>query len=736
MNENTARIRTCGTALLAAMALIVGSFSAAGSVAADPTAAPDAGAALLLRPWSGPYGGLPPLDVATPAAIEAAFRLAIESKRAEIRVIESNPARPTFANTIEALEDSGRALQRLKVVLGIYSANMGTGDMPEVAKRLAPLQPKLDDEVAHSAALFARIDAVYAARQSSRLDPEQRRLVETVRDRFLRDGAGLAADAKTHLEAINERLAALQAKFGQNLQFDESSQLVLLEDEASLAGLSDSARAAAAAAATAKGRSGSGAVLNTRPAVWAFLQTSTRRDLREKVWRMWTNRGDTAGEHDNKPVIAEVLKLRGEKARLLGYPDFARMTTSNRMARTPETVLTLLNDVWSRVLGPTQSLLADLQKIADEQGPHVELEPWDRLFYTEALRRQRFGFDSEAVKPYFELNSILKAMFWAAGRVYQLSFRELTGIPVHHPDVRVFEVSRGGQPVGVMYFDLFRRAGKGRGSWSTGYRSAESFRGRVLPIAAVISSVEHPTGGGPALLTFDEANVWFHEFGHTLHMLSSRARYPSLDSTAVAWDFIEVPALLNERWFHDPELLRRFARHYKTGEPIPETLLAQVAASQKFERVFSLNLDYLAPAIVDMKMHLLADGRDIDAVALENQTLAELGMPRAWDEIMRVPHSAHVFSFEYAAGVYGYLWADVIAADVAESFTSSPGGLYDPAAVDRWRKELLSVGNTVPIDQAFRSFRGRDPDPRALLRRFDLDEPPARSATTATGAQH
>lgn len=676
---------------------------------------------VLLRPWGGPYGGLPPFDQAAPESIEIAYRMAIESKRAEVNAIASNPAPPTFENTIAALEDSGRPLQRIKTVFGAYSANMSTGSMPAVAERLAPLLPKLEGEILHNEALFARINEVYAKREKSALTIEQQRLTQVIRERFLRGGAGLAPAAKQQLERIDERLATVQNQFGQNLLADESTQAVFLDNEASLDGLDESARAAASAAATAKGRSGGWAIPNARPAVWGFLTHSTRRDLREKVWRMWTMRGDHPGERDNKPVVAEILRLRGERARLLGYPDYAHMAIADHMARTPDAAMALLQDVWKRVMGPTRALVAQLQKIADADGANFKLAPWDRLYYTEKLRRERFGFDSEAVKPYLALDSVLNAMFWAAGRVHELSFKEIHGAPVYQADVRAFEVSRAGEPIGVLYFDLLQRPGKGRGSWSTEYRTAESFRGRVLPIATVISSVARPADGGPVLLTWSEAGTWFHEFGHVLHMLSSRARYPSLDSLAVPWDFVEAPALLNERWFRDRELLSRFARHYKTGEAIPITLLEEIERAERFERVFTLNLDYLAPAIVDLKMHLLANGREIDAVKLEKQVLTDLGMPEAWDEIMRIPNNVHSFSSsEYAAGIYGYLWADGIAADVAEAFTGAPGGLYDQEIATRWRNTLLSVGDTVPIEDAFRNFRGRDPSPAALLKRFDL----------------
>lgn len=391
--------------------------------------------------------------------------------------------------------------------------------------------------------------------------------------------------------------------------------------------------------------------------------------------------------------------------------------------------MALLQDVWGRVIGPTRKLVADLQQIATAEGADFQLAPWDRLYYSEKLRRARFGLDSEAVKPYLQLDSVVQAMFWAAGRVHGLTYKEIPGAPVHHPDVRAYEVSRAGEPVAVLYLDLYARPGKSRGSWATEYRTAESFRGKVLPVVAFNSNAERPADGSPPLLAWEVANVFFHEFGHTLHTLSATTRYPSLGSLSVPWDFVEVPSLLNERWLYDRELLQRFARHYRTNAPIPLELVEKIERAAKFDRIFSLNLDYLAPAIVDMKLHLLADGRDIDAVALENQVLAELGMPSAWDEIMRVPHNAHAFSFQYAAGVYTYLWSDVIAADIAAAFEQSPGGLYDAATAERWRRTLLSAGNSVPIEQAFRDFRGRDPDPDALLRRFGLEPRSARPTT-------
>ena len=713
-------MRQC--ALIAAVVvLLAASASHPQSVGTTPRASPQAAAPQsVLERWDGPYGGLPPFDRATPASIGPAFRDALARKRADIRAITDNPAAPTFENTVAALEDAGRSLKQVDTVLRTLASTVATPELREVERTLSPLASALEDEIAHDPRLFARIDAVFARRTTSGLSAEQQRLTEVIHDRFLRRGAALSDAAKARLSQINSRIAVLQGQFTQNLMADQDSQAVFLDDEVSLEGLSPAQRAAASAAATAKGRPGKWAIPNSRPAVWPFLTNSTRRDLREQVWRMWTTRGDHAGEHDNKPVINEILKLRGEKARLLGYPSFAHLATADRMAGTPATAIAQLESVWNRVIGPTRSLIADLQAIADSEGARFPLAPWDRLYYTEKLRRSRFGFDSEAAKPYLRADSVLQGVFWAAGRVHGLTFKPLPSAPVCHPDIQVFEVSRGDVVVGLLWVDLYARPGKMPGSWSGEYRVAESFRGRVVPIAALYSNVQRPADGSPALLPWEVANVLFHEMGHVLHMLGYAGSYPSLDSVTVPWDFVEVPSLLNERWVFDREMLQRFARHFKTNEPIPTELVDKIERAVRFDRVFSLNLDYLAPALVDMKMHLLADGRDVDAVKVEDAIMAELGMPSAWDVIMRVPHSVHSFSDEYAAGVYCYLWADVMAADIASAFETAPGGFYDAATAERWRKTILSSGNTVPVERAFRAFRGRDPDPDALLRRFGL----------------
>lgn len=676
----------------------------------------------LLAPWSGPCGGLPPLAGVPPALLEEAVRTAIEMKRAEVRSIASNPAPATFENTAEALEDCGRALNRVLCLHRVHANSLSLGDMPAVAQRVAPLLAALDDDIAHDESLFNRLNAVWNQRGQAGLTSEQQRLLDVLRTRMQRRGAGLPLDAKRRLAEINASLAALSSQYNQNLIHEAGRQAVFIEDESGLDGLPYALRQAAAAAATEKGRPGIWAIPNARGSVWPFLTLATRRDLREQVWRMWTQRGDNPGAYDNKPIAAQILQLRGELARLMGCPSYAHFALADRMARTPETALALLERTWRSVKPAAQAQIADYQAIADREGAGIRLAPWDRQFYAEKLRRQRFGLDGDAVKAHLPLEAVLQAMFWAAGRVHGLTFKPLADAPLIHPSVRVYEVSRGDEPVGVLYFDLFNRPGKAHGSYQMQYREAENFRGRVLPISAVYSTFPPPPEGQPALLPWEYANVFFHEFGHALHMLHCTSAYASLGSQHVAWDFVELPALINERWLRDPELLARFARHHVTGEPMPADLIDRIQQGLKYDRIFSLNPDFLLPAIVDMRLHLLADGSGarIDPVQVENDTLAELGMPEAWDLIMRVTHNFHLFIGAYAAGLYSYLWADVMAADAVETFERAAGGIYDAATSRVWIDKVLSVGHRVPADEAFRQFAGHDPDPTPLQRRFGL----------------
>lgn len=676
----------------------------------------------LLAPWTGPCGGTPPFDVAEPASIESAYRVAIARKREEVAAIASDPAPPTFENTIAALEDAGCALRRVDTLFRVFSSTRNTGEMREVETRLKPLLPALEDEIAHDDALFARIRAVDESGEQAGLTPEEIRLTRVVRDRLSRRGAGLGPLEKARLAQISGRIAELSAAFSQNLLADEEGQAIPIDDEADLEGLDEELRGALAAAAVSRGLSARWAVPNTRAHVMPVLISSARREVRERVWRMWVSRGGNPGAHDNRPVVAEILRLRGEKARLLGFPSYAHLATADRMAGTPENALALVKRVRDGVVGPARDRLAGMQALADADGGGP-IAPWDRRFYAKRLRRERLDLDEGEVSAYLPAESICRGAFQAAGRLHGLDFEEVHDVPVCHPDVRVFAVRRGKESIGLLWLDLFARDGKVSGGWMDEYRAAESFCGRVLPLVSINMNVARPAAGATALLSWWDALTLFHELGHALHMLCSEARFPSLGSFTVAPDVLELPSILNERWLTTVEVLERFARHHRTGEPMPRRLVERIEEARVFDppEGATASLGYLATAVVDLAVHLAADGGEVDPVAVEEKALAELGLPPAAEPLHRVPHLRHAFAgiYEdrYAGGYYCYLQADVLASDAAEAFEEG-GGLYDAATAERYRRTVLAVGNGVPAAEAFRSFRGRDPEPEALTRRF------------------
>ena len=674
----------------------------------------------LTTAWPGPYGGVPPVDMATPDKMERAFNRAIREKRAELDAITATQAAPTFENTILPLEASGLALARIQQLFGIFATTATNPEIAAVQARVAPVTAALADEPAHNPKLFERVKAIYEGLPDSAPDADGRRLVEVHYEDMLRRGAALSPGEKARLKAINAELAAAITRFGQNANRDEAQLVVFVASAEDLAGLPPAQLAAAKAAAEARDRPEAWAIPISRPTVWPVLINVHDRDLREQVWRKWVTRGGNDGELDNAPVMTEILRLRGEKATLLGYPNFAAYQTSARMVGSPDVAMKMMLDTWQALLEPTEESIAEMQAIADAEGADFELQAWDKLYYEGKLKAERYDFDAAQILPYFSLDNIVAGMTWAATQVYGFEFREVTDLAVVSPDIRVFEVHRDDQLVGVIWMDLFARAGKGPSSWAAEYRTAEDFRGRQMPLVVLHSAAQKPADGGPVLVDWPRANVIFHEFGHTLQTLSNATRYPSLGVLHVPWDFIEVPSLLNERWMMTDEVIDRFLVHHETGEPMPAALRQSLIDSLNYDRVFSATLNFLAGAIVDMRLHLLADGQEIDAEAVEAQVIAELGMPQAIDLILYVPHAFHTFSPQYAAGVYTYLWSDVLAANIAEEFQAAPGGFYDAGVAERYRSTILDIGNTRPVDESFREFKGGEPDPAAFLRRFGI----------------
>ena len=672
----------------------------------------------LLAPWTGPHGGHPPFDRIQATEIEPALKRAMDAFRAEIAAIAGRKDAPTFDSVIGAMEDAGRGFARANIVFGIFASTMSDAKMQAVEQRLAPVLAAFDDEITQNAALFARIKAVHDA--PGKLEPDQKRLLDVYYRNFSRRGAALGKPQKARLGEINQRLASLFTKFSQNELHDEEHRMLPLSSEADLAGLPESLRAAMHSAAEAheKGKKGGKAgwlVTNTRSSVEPFLTYATRRDLREKAWRMWASRGDQAGAHDNKPVITEILSLRAERAKLLGHANHAAWIIDDNMARTPEAARSLMMKVWKAAAARAREEVADMQRLADAEQAGHKIEPWDYRFYAEKVRKARYDLDEDEVKAYLQLDRLREAMFWAAGQLYGLAFTQVKDVPVYHPDVTVYEVTRGGQHVGLWFFDPYARPGKRSGAWMNEYRTQERFKGVIAPIVSNNSNFVKGKAGEPVLISWTDAQTMFHEFGHALHGLLSNVRYPSLAGTNVKRDFVEFPSQLNEHWLRTPEVLGRFALHYKTGKPIPAALLAKIEKAKHFNEGFR-TVEYLASAIYDLEIHTAPADKPIDPAAFEARVMKQIDCPREITMRHRPTHFGHIFSGDgYSAGYYAYIWADTLTADAAEAF-SAAGSFYDKGTARRLHDAIMSAGNSTSPEKAFQLFRGRDVDTDALMR--------------------
>jgi peptidyl-dipeptidase Dcp len=672
----------------------------------------------LLAEWKGPYGGVPPFDRVKVEDFKPALEIAMAENLEEIRRIAENPDAPTFENTIVALERSGQKLNRVLTIFGIWGSNLSSPDFQKVEEEMSPKLAALSDQITQNSALFRRIEAVYESPALKKLSPEQQRLAWLHYTNFVRAGAKLGPEEKKRLSEINQKLAVLFTKFGQNLLAEEGGQYVVLESESDLAGLPQSLRDSYASAAAAKKLTNAlGVVLNTRSSVEPFLTYSDRRDLRKKVFEMFINRGDNGNEYDNNAIITEILQLRYERARLLGYQTHAHWRLENAMAKTPERAMELMETVWPAAVARVREEVSDMQALADKEGANIKIEPWDYRYYAEKVRKAKYDLDQSEVKQYLQLDKIREAMFFVAGELFNFNFKQVSGIPVFHPDVTVWEVTdkTTGRHIGLWYFDPYAREGKSSGAWMNAYREQQRMNGEVTTIVSNNSNFIKGKEGEPVLISWDDANTMFHEFGHALHGLSSNVTYPSLSGTNVARDYVEFPSQLLEHWLSTPEVLQRFAVHYKTGKPIPQSLVDKIKRAANFNQGFATT-EYLASALVDMKLHL-AGGQKIDPDKFERETLAALGMPGEIVMRHRTPQFGHVFSGDgYSAGYYSYLWSDVITADAFEAFLEGKGP-YDKDVAARLVKNIFSVGNTIDPAEAYRRFRGRDPRVEALMKK-------------------
>jgi peptidyl-dipeptidase Dcp len=679
----------------------------------------------LLAKWTGPYGGVAPFDKIKPEHFKPAITASMAEYRRDIDAIASRPDAPTFENTIAALEDAGRTHRALETSYGIWTSNLSDPEIQALERDMAPKLAAFEDEITQNEPLFKRIAAVYSSPEKAKLSPEQQRLTWVYYTRFVRAGAKLDGAAKKRMAEMNQRLATLFTEFSQNVLADEESYTVVLESEADLAGLPESIRAAAAAAAEAKGQKGKWIITNTRSAVEPFLTYADRRDLREKVWKNFVNRGDNGGARDNNKRISEILKVRAERAKLLGYETHAHWRVEDSMAKTPQRAMELMEAVWKPAVARVREEVADMQALANKSGAKLTIEPWDYRYYAEKVRKAKYDLDQNDVKPYLQLEKLREGMFWVAGELFGFSFTPVTDVPVFHPDVRVWEVKdkTSGKHVGLWYFDPYARPGKRSGAWMALYRSQERFRGEVSSVVSNNSNFLKGKPGEPVLISWSDAETLFHEFGHALHGLSSNITYPKLSINTVVADFVEFPSQLLEHWLSTPEVLNKFALHYKTGEPLPPALLAKIQKAETFNLGFA-TVEYLSAALIDMKLHLKG-AEPIEPDAFERDTLKALGMPKEMVMRHRTPQFSHAFAGDdYSAGYYSYLWSDTLTADAYEAFKEGKGP-YDKVIGAKLKKHVFEVGNTVDPAESYRTFRGRDAGIDALMRKRGFPVPGA-----------
>ncbi|WP_164116295.1 M3 family metallopeptidase [Sphingorhabdus sp. Alg239-R122] len=690
------------------------------TASADPQMVQPAGN-ILTEEWTGPFEGVPAWDKLDAELFPVAFEASMAEVKRQFEVVVTNPEPATFDNVFVPVMLSGEKMDRLFSYWGVQTSNLSSDRVRELDAEWSPKISAFYNKLTLDPRLFARYKEVYEKRSSLGLNAEQTRIVERAYDSFVRNGANLPPAQKEQLIALNSRLSELFTDFGGRVLKDEQTN-IFVSDEAELDGLSDAFKASLASAATAAGKPGQWAIKNTRSSMQPTLQYANNRALREKVFKAYAGRGDNGDANDTNAVIEEILKLRQQRAELLGFKTHAHYRMADTMAKDPDKAMDLMMKVWPGAKARVKEEVADMQAIADKEGAGITIEPWDYRYYAEKVRKAKYDLDESEIKPYFELNNMVDAMFDAAGKLYDMGFKENTGtIPVFHPDVRTFEVfdKRDNSNIGVLYLDNFARDGKRSGAWMTTYRSQKGLGGEDNVLASNNNNFTKGADGEPTLISLDDASTLFHEFGHGIHYLLQDVYYPDLAGTPR--DFVEYPSQVNENWLMTEYVLKNYAKHYKTGKPIPQALVDKIFKSDTFNQGFATT-EYMASAIVDMKLHNRTDPvTDVDK--FERETLEEIGMPREIVMRHRLPQFNHLFTSDaYSAGYYSYLWSEVMDADTWAAFEEADGP-WDRTVADKFRKVLLSTGNETDRADAYRAFRGRDPDVNALLRRRGFPVP-------------
>ncbi|MDJ0612384.1 MAG: M3 family metallopeptidase [Rhizobiaceae bacterium] len=668
----------------------------------------------LLSDWDTPFE-IPPFAQIKPEHYSEAFQTALEQSEAEIDAIASNREAPSFANTIEAMELAGDALSKVSAIFYNLSGSHTNPELQAIEREMAPKLAEHSSKIMLNAGLFKRVDTLFEQGDALNLTPEQKRVLERYHASFVRSGAKLEGGERTRMSEITQRLATLGTSFAQNMLADEASYELVLESEDDLTGLPDFLVAAAASAAKERGHEGKHVITLSRSLIEPFLQFSDRRDLRERAFRAWIARGENGGETDNRDTILETLKLREERANLLGFKNFAEFKLDDQMAKTPDAVRHLLMNVWKPAKAQAANEAAKLQELANSEGANFDIEPWDWRYYAEKVRKQEHDLDEAEIKPYIQLDKIIEAAFETANRLFGLSFKEVSGLELYHPDVRAFEVSDSdARHVALFLGDYFARSSKRSGAWMSGFRSQQKLKGDIRPIIVNVMNFAKAPEGEATLLTFDDARTLFHEFGHALHGMLSDVTYPNVSGTSVARDFVELPSQLYEHWLSEPEILSKYAVHYKTGESIPQTLMDKLKAAENFNQGYA-TVEYTSSALVDLEYHTMPASDVTDVAEAEASILAKIGMPKEITMRHRSTHFAHVFSGDgYSSGYYSYMWSEVMDADAFRAFEET-GNVFDTGIAAKLKEFIYSAGGSRDPEELYVEFRGKMPEIDALL---------------------
>ena len=669
----------------------------------------------FLVEWDGPFGA-PPFDQIVPAHYIPAYEEGMALHDVEIDAIVGNPEAPTFENTIEPYERSGKLLVRVNTYVGNQNSAHTNDATQSVVKEMAPVLSSHYTDISLNAALFDRVAAVWAGKDTLDLDAEQAMLLKDTYKGFVRNGAQLEGEARDRMRAINEELSNQGVQFSDNLLAEMNAPALVIENESDLEGLAADVVAAAAGVADANGLDGAWAFNLQRTSWTPFLTYSSRRDLREKLYRAYMNLGSNGNDYDNREIASRIAALRVERAQLLGYATHADYVLEERMAETPDRVFDLLERVWAPALAAAKVEALDLQAMIDAEDGGFELEPWDWWYYADKVRAEKYDFDEASVKPYFELNNVLDGTLDVATRLFGITFEERNDIPVYQEDVKVFEVKDAdGSHLALLYTDYFTRASKRGGAWMNSYREQSKIDDQdIRPLVANHANFSKPVGDDPALLTLDEVKTLFHEFGHALHGILADGTYESLSGTNVYWDFVELPSQMMENWAMHPDVLPTYAKHYDTGEPIPQEMIDKLEASSKFNQGFSTT-EYVAASLLDMKWHTLTKAEKKDALAFEADVMDEIGMIPSIITRYRTPYFSHVWGGGYAAGYYSYLWAEVLDADAFEYFKEK--GIFDQELARSYRENILEPGGSEHPMELYLRFRGQEPSVKPLLER-------------------